>query len=522
MKQYSGKTWSEIARAALACAFAVLLLAMIGVADQAVAASYDVNGVSTDMPSVATSGNRVTVSWTVRTNRPVNFRYLQLANKNQPGSGFNPNTMIDGARTFTTVQTMPDGEHSTTIVYSLDGIKWIGAQTIKYKVGASVQYDANGVALEKPVVQVNGNQVSFGWTVRTNRPINFRYLQLYTPGQAGAGFNTWVTLNGARTFSATQSLPNGTFNTLPVYSIDGNAWVGGPPVAYTVGADGQPPSDSKAPLALPAKMVGGYWMKWAASQAPRFAEVDQKYNTIYLAFAEGQWGSGKLTFAQNRQSREQFKADVDAARARGQRVILSIGGEGVVVDLSSDQRCQQAVDSLAWIRDNEAVFDGIDWDIEMPSLHSDGMYCVSRKLKAKYGNNFAITMAPAGNRDDYKALAKRLGADLDFIGIQYYDYYEPSQQSRIDGVKWRSQQLIADYGIASSKIGIGFRVTDGNNRYVPDGVGSNWWSINGAKDAVRQLETLYPNMRGGYLWEVRADWINGNRWVNEVGAEIKN
>lgn len=273
------------------------------------------------------------------------------------------------------------------------------------------------------------------------------------------------------------------------------------------------------PLGLPEKIVGGYWMKWSDSDSDPLATVPESFNTIYLAFAQGSTGTGEVVFDQGVQSQDSFRRDVDAVRARGQRVLLSIGGEGGVVDLSSDDRREEFVESVRALR-QEFPFDGIDWDVEGQELHVDNMAWASQRLKDAFGDGFAITMAPQGHVDEYRELAEALGDDLDFTAIQYYDYPEDSQAARIATVERRTQELIEDHGLVPSQIGIGMRVHDEQGEYVRDGTPSRWFSLSGSKQAWLALEATYPDLRGVFLWEIAADRELGSRWARDVAPHV--
>ena len=283
---------------------------------------------------------------------------------------------------------------------------------------------------------------------------------------------------------------------------------------------GQLPDREPAPVALPERVVGGYWMKWSNSRSVRLADVDQRYNVIYLSFAQGRSGTGALHFNQAAQSQAQFTQDVATVRARGQRVIMSIGGEGGHIDLSSQQRRQQMLDSLIQMRENEVVFDGIDWDIEQAVIDADGMHWVSMQLKQRYGQNFAITAAPQGHRVEYKQFAQRMGSNLDFIGIQYYEYPTETAEERIGGARHHTQELVEQYGIPADKIVIGMMVVDEDTgQYAPAGP-SRFWTVQSSQEGWRFLQERFPDLRGVYLWEISGDARLGGAWVQNLAPEV--
>jgi len=74
----------------------------------------------------------------------------------------------------------------------------------------------------------------------------------------------------------------------------------------------------------------GYWANWAVSDGfdIRLRDVDERYDTILVAFAEGDTDA-HLTFIPESSlysSPEDFRADVDYLKSRGHTVIISVGG----------------------------------------------------------------------------------------------------------------------------------------------------------------------------------------------------
>lgn len=388
----------------------------------------------------------------------------------------------------------------------------------------------NGPVQVSPLVVAHddGGRTSFSWTITTDRAVTFARMQLATEGQPGAGFHPGVTVDGTRTFSATQAFAPGNYTTTVVYSLDGVEWVAASSATHVStgatadaddGADSAVFQSSPDPQPLPEKVVGGYWTKWADSPSSRLREVDPRYNTVLLAFAQGTDGDGSVRFDQDVQSQESFVRDVHELRNRGTRVVLSIGGQDGRVDLAGPERGQEFVDSVVALRE-QFPFDGLDWDIEGQELDIPTMRDVSLQLRARFGSDFAVMMAPGGHVVEYKQLAQELGNDLDFIGIQYYDYATASQQERIDDVKESTAELIEVYGLRPSQIGIGMRVFDEQSEYTSDGEDTEWFTVEGSREAWRQLEALYPDLRGAYQWELGTDSRLGGRWISEVGATI--
>lgn len=106
-------------------------------------------------------------------------------------------------------------------------------------------FNADGVKLAAPAVTVNGTNVTYNWTVETNKSVTFRYLQVAVRPAPDTGFNNNVTINGSRSFTASRAHTSGNYTAFIAYQLPNGNWVNGPSVDYTVG--GTTPSDTTAP-----------------------------------------------------------------------------------------------------------------------------------------------------------------------------------------------------------------------------------------------------------------------------------
>jgi hypothetical protein len=244
-----------------------------------------------------------------------------------------------------------------------------------------------------------------------------------------------------------------------------------------------------APMPLPSKVVAAYQMMW---EGPGLSTLPAGVNVLNLAFMQGDpprivgWGKdGQATFI----------AEANKLRARGVRIVASIGGAGGTVNTSNREAFVDGVMAL----NDKLPLDGLDWDIEGAELNSSDVVYISKRLKQIRGAGFSITLAPNGsNIDRYRAAAVELQKvdALDMIGQQFYDAVVSKEAA-----KGRVDQLIAA-GIPQSRISIGMMVGDADN----------YWTVDECIEAVRYIKGYYPNIRGGYLWETSragtADWVD--------------
>ncbi|WP_406062668.1 chitinase [Streptomyces sp. NBC_01077] len=169
---------------------------------------------------------------------------------------------------------------------------------------------------------------------------------------------------------------------------------------------------------LPAHALVGYLHASFANGSgyTRMADVPASWDVINLAFGEPtSVTSGDIRFSlcpatecPNVESVADFKAAIKAKQAAGKKVLISIGGQNGQVQLSTTAARDAFVSSVSKIID-EYGLDGLDIDFEGHSLSLQtgdtdfrsptspvtvNLIQAVKTLKAKYGQNFVLTMAP--------------------------------------------------------------------------------------------------------------------------------
>ncbi|MFB6556067.1 chitinase [Streptomyces sp. NPDC056405] len=180
----------------------------------------------------------------------------------------------------------------------------------------------------------------------------------------------------------------------------------------TEGSDGGGSSD------LPAHALVGYLHASFANGSgyTRMADVPDSWDVIDLAFGEPtSVTSGDIRFDRcpvaecpNVESDAEFKAAIKAKQAAGKKVLISIGGQNGQVQLTTTAARDTFVSSVSKIID-EYGLDGLDIDFEGHSLSLNAddtdfknpetpvivnLISALKTLKAKYGDDFVLTMAP--------------------------------------------------------------------------------------------------------------------------------
>lgn len=169
---------------------------------------------------------------------------------------------------------------------------------------------------------------------------------------------------------------------------------------------------------LPARALVGYLHSSFANGSgyTRMADVPDSWDVINLAFGEPTTvTSGDIRFSlcpvtecPNVESEADFKAAIKAKQAAGKKVLISIGGQNGQVQLASTAARDAFVTSVSKIIDTYGL-DGLDIDFEGHSLSLNtgdndfrnptspvivNLISAVKTLKAKYGSDFILTMAP--------------------------------------------------------------------------------------------------------------------------------
>ncbi|MEU6545335.1 glycoside hydrolase family 18 protein [Streptomyces sp. NPDC046859] len=169
---------------------------------------------------------------------------------------------------------------------------------------------------------------------------------------------------------------------------------------------------------LPAHALVGYLHAGFANGSgyTRMADVPDSWDVIDLAFGEPtSVTSGDIRFDRcpvtecpNVESDAEFKAAIRAKQAAGKKVLISIGGQNGQVQLTTAAARDTFVSSVSKIID-EYGLDGLDIDFEGHSLSLNAddtdfrnpktpvivnLISALKTLKAEYGDDFVLTMAP--------------------------------------------------------------------------------------------------------------------------------
>lgn len=311
----------------------------------------------------------------------------------------------------------------------------------------------------------------------------------------------------------------------------------------------------------------GYWHNWNTPSAPYIPidQVDGRYNVILAAFATPTAGTTyNMTFTPTGVTQSQFIAQVQALKAQGKRVGISIGGGGTTVKINNATEENIFVSSMLTII-NTYGFDAVDLDLESGSLSISGgtianpvdvpiirMISATKTIMNSYrtthnNQKLFLTMAPEtahstggqsawnGVWGSYLPIIHALRDSLDIMMVQLYnsgsmygadggiynqgtaDFIVALGEAMIVGFnvdRW-SNQAGPFVGLPANKIAIGLPACTsaaGGGYTTPAVVKSaiDYLRGTGPKPGTytRISPTGYPNLRGMMTWSVNWDAVS--------------
>ncbi|MGW2560102.1 chitinase [Streptomyces sp. NPDC001514] len=325
---------------------------------------------------------------------------------------------------------------------------------------------------------------------------------------------------------------------------------------------------------LPAHALVGYLHASFANGSgyTRMADVPDSWDIINLAFGEPtSVTSGDIRFTlcpasecPNVESVADFKAAIKAKQAAGKKVLISIGGQNGQVQLATTAARDTFVSSVSKIIDDYGL-DGLDIDFEGHSLSLNAgdtdfrnpttpvvvnLISALKTLKAKYGDDFVLTMAPEtffvqlgyqyygsgpfGGQDPrcgaYLPVIHALRDDLTLLHVQHYnsgpimglddqyhnmgnaDFHVSMTDMLLTGFPVAKDQSRFFPALRPDQVAIGLpATTNAGNGHTPP------VEVNKALDCLTkhtncgsyQTHGTWPGLRGLMTWSVNWDRFGG-------------
>jgi chitinase len=293
---------------------------------------------------------------------------------------------------------------------------------------------------------------------------------------------------------------------------------------------------------LPAHVLMGYWQDFTNGATPlTLADVPTSYNLVAVAFGDSDSTPGQVTFsidsglasALGGYTQQQFIDDIQTLQARGQEVILSVGGQNgtiTVDDATSASNFASSVYSLI----QEYGFNGVDIDLEN-GVDPTYMASALEQLESDVGSSLIITLAPQtvdtqSTADDYFQLALDIQPILTMINTQYYN---SGTMNGCDGNLYAegTENFITalactelEGGLSPSQVGLGLPASSSaaGSGYVDPSV------VDDALDCLATQQncgsfvppTTWPGIRGVMTWSINWDASNGYNFADTVAPYL--
>jgi chitinase len=293
---------------------------------------------------------------------------------------------------------------------------------------------------------------------------------------------------------------------------------------------------------LPAHVLMGYWQDFTnGAEALTLANVPTSYNLVAVAFGDSDSTPGQVTFsldsglssALGGYTQQQFISDIHTLQSRGQKVILSVGGQDGTIEVDDAASAASFASSVYSII-QQYGFNGVDIDLEN-GVNPTYMASALEQLESDVGSSLIITLAPQtvdtqSTGDDYFALALDIKSILTMINTQYYN---SGSMNGCDGNVYSEgtenfMTALActelEGGLSPSQIGLGLPASS-------SAAGSGYVSpslVNDALDCLAAKQncgsfvpsTTYPGIRGVMTWSINWDASNGYAFANTVAPYL--
>ncbi|MBE1487246.1 chitinase [Plantactinospora soyae] len=294
---------------------------------------------------------------------------------------------------------------------------------------------------------------------------------------------------------------------------------------------------------LPRHFLTGYWHNFDNPAVElRLRDVPAEYDLIAVAFAEATGTPGTVTFGVDPglsaslggYTNADFTADVRTVKARGKKVILSVGGETgrvAVNDSASATNFSNSVYALI----QQYGFDGVDIDLEN-GLNPTYMAQALRALRNRVGANLIITMAPQTIDMQSPSVSYfKLALDIrDILTVVHTQFYNSGSMLGCDQSFAYGQGTVNFMtALACLQLEAGLR-PDQVALGLPAGPGAAGGGIvapsmvNQALDCLARATNCgsfrpprtYPGIRGAMTWSINWDVANGNAFARTVRPHL--
>jgi chitinase len=316
-----------------------------------------------------------------------------------------------------------------------------------------------------------------------------------------------------------------------------------PTTAPTTTPPTTPPTTQPPSGTLPTHFLTGYWQNfYNGAAALKLAAVPTTYDLIAVAFADATSTPGAVSFTLDSglaaqvggYTDAQFKADIATLHSRGQKVIISVGGQNGTVSVADSGSATNFANSVYSLMTTYG-FDGIDIDLEN-GINSTYMASALRSLRTKAGANLIITLAPQtidmqSTGSSYFALALSIKDILTVVNTQFYNSGSMLGCDQNQAYSQGTENFLTALaciqtqgGLRPDQVALGLPASSaaaGGGYQSPANVNAALDCLaRGTNCGTFKPPATYPGIRGAMTWSINWDVSNGNSFANTVKPHL--
>lgn len=286
----------------------------------------------------------------------------------------------------------------------------------------------------------------------------------------------------------------------------------------------------------------GFWQNFNnGATCLRLKDVPASYNIIAASFADSTSRAGEITYTTDSglsaclggYDDTQFRSDLQIAHSKGQKVIVSVGGQNGHVDVTDAASAALFANSVLSLM-RTFGFDGVDIDLEHginPTYMAQALHHIAAQAPG-----VIITMAPetiymSSVSQTYFQLALNI---KDILTMSNTQYYNSGTMLGADGRAYGqgTQEFLTALaavqlqgGLRADQLGLGLPATPsaaGGGYMAPTVVASALSCLTrGTECGSFVPSTTYPDFRGAMTWSVNWDASNGWSFASTVANALR-
>jgi chitinase len=287
----------------------------------------------------------------------------------------------------------------------------------------------------------------------------------------------------------------------------------------------------------------GYWQNFNnGATCLRISDVPTTYDIIAVAFADATTTPGAVSFSLDSglsscisggYTTAQFTSDIATVHGRGQKVLISIGGQNGTVSVSDSASAANFANSVNQIMTTFG-FDGVDIDLEN-GVSPTNMASALQQLAGMHPG-MIITLAPQtidvqSTGGSYFQLALNISSILTIMNTQYYNsgtmngcdsnVYSQGTENFFTALACIQLQS----SLRPDQIGLGAPASAnaaGGGVVAPSVVVSALDCLAmGTNCGTFKPPKTWPTIRGAMTWSINWDASNGFNFANTVKSGLR-